>query len=457
MSFRIVRQSKFRHVFGKEVKKEECYDGVRITKNAWDSNFCSVNPKFIAVVVEQQGGGAFLVLNIEDVGRVALNAPKVCGHTSEVLDVKFCPFNDYVIASCSEDCTVKVWEIPQGGLKADLTAPVVDLVGHQRRVGIVEWHPTAENILYSAGFDYMVYGWNVGTGERIVEIACHSDTIYSLSFNWVGDLLCTTSKDKEIRIIDARSGKLVSQGQGHQGTKPTRVVWCGTTNKLFTTGFSKMSERQYGVWDPTNLGEALKIENVDTSSGVLFPFWDEDTQMVYLGGKGDGNIRYFELADTAPYAHFLSEYKSAAPQRGLGVMPKRGMNIGDCEIMRFYKLHPKGFIEPISFTVPRKATTFQDDIFVPTKKDEATMTAAEWLKGANVEPVRVSLAGGYVQPERAKFETSAVVQATKTPDDETPKGEKELLKAYHSMKEEIKQLKAQLATAEIKIRTLESK
>ncbi len=67
MSFRIVRQSKFRHVFGKEVKKEECYDGVRITRNAWDSNFCSVNPKFIAVVVEAQGGGAFLVINIESV------------------------------------------------------------------------------------------------------------------------------------------------------------------------------------------------------------------------------------------------------------------------------------------------------------------------------------------------------------------------------------------------------
>jgi hypothetical protein len=35
---------------------------------------------------------------------------------------------------------------------------VVDLRGHQRRVGIVEWHPTAENILFSAGFDYMVRG-----------------------------------------------------------------------------------------------------------------------------------------------------------------------------------------------------------------------------------------------------------------------------------------------------------
>ena len=38
----------------------------------------------------------------------------------------------------------------------DMTTPVVSLEGHQRRVGVVEWHPTAENILFSAGFDYMV-------------------------------------------------------------------------------------------------------------------------------------------------------------------------------------------------------------------------------------------------------------------------------------------------------------
>ena len=37
-----------------------------------------------------------------------------------------------------------------------MTAPVVTLQGHQRRVGIVEWHPTADNVLLSAGFDYLV-------------------------------------------------------------------------------------------------------------------------------------------------------------------------------------------------------------------------------------------------------------------------------------------------------------
>lgn len=62
-------------------------------------------------------------------------------------------------------------------------------------------------------------------------------------------------------------------------------MWCGELNKLFTTGFSKVSERQYGIWDPANLSSPLKLEMIDTGSGVLFPFFDNDTQVVYVSGK----------------------------------------------------------------------------------------------------------------------------------------------------------------------------
>lgn len=66
-SFRTKHVSKFKHVFGKPAKKEFCYEGIRISKNAWESNFCAVNPKFLAVVLEAQGGGPFLVLPLETV------------------------------------------------------------------------------------------------------------------------------------------------------------------------------------------------------------------------------------------------------------------------------------------------------------------------------------------------------------------------------------------------------
>lgn len=40
---------------------------MNITKNAHDSHFCAVNPKFIAIVTEVAGGGAFIVLPLDAV------------------------------------------------------------------------------------------------------------------------------------------------------------------------------------------------------------------------------------------------------------------------------------------------------------------------------------------------------------------------------------------------------
>lgn len=47
--------------------------------------------------------------------------------------------------------SLQVWEIPDGGLTLPLREPVVTLEGHTKRVGIVAWHPTAQNVLLSAG------------------------------------------------------------------------------------------------------------------------------------------------------------------------------------------------------------------------------------------------------------------------------------------------------------------
>lgn len=41
-----------------------------------------------------------------------MSYPTVCGHTGPVLDIEFCPHNDNIIASGSEDCSVMVAMAP---------------------------------------------------------------------------------------------------------------------------------------------------------------------------------------------------------------------------------------------------------------------------------------------------------------------------------------------------------
>ncbi|XP_009462829.1 PREDICTED: coronin-6 isoform X2 [Nipponia nippon] len=400
MSRRVVRQSKFRHVFGQPVKADQMYEDIRVSKVTWDSSFCAVNPKFVAIIVESGGGGAFIVLPLAKTGRVDKNHPLVTGHTAPVLDIDWCPHNDNVIASASEDTTVMVWQIPDYVPVRNVTEPVVTLEGHSKRVGIISWHPTARNVLLSAGCDNLVILWNVGTGEMLLVLEdMHTDLIYNVGWNRNGSLLVTTCKDKKVRVIDPRKQQVVA-GRGpalspHPPPRPRSVPWLTrVTNR--DGGFGAAAHPPTTALAPQkNFEEPIALQEMDTSNGVLLPFYDPDSSIVYLCGKGDSSIRYFEITDEAPYVHYLNTYSSKEPQRGMGFMPKRGLDVSKCEIARFFKLHERK-CEPIVMTVPRKSDLFQDDLYPDTPGPEPALEADEWLSGKDAEPILISLRDGYV-------------------------------------------------------------
>uniref|UniRef100_A0A3P8VW85 Coronin n=1 Tax=Cynoglossus semilaevis TaxID=244447 RepID=A0A3P8VW85_CYNSE len=364
----VVRQSKFRHVFGQAVKNDQCYDDIRVSRVTWDSSFCAVNPKFVAIIIEASGGGAFFVLPLHKTGRIDKSYPTVCGHTGPVLDIDWCPHNDHVIASGSEDCTVMVWQIPENGLVMPMSDPVVVLEGHSKRVGIITWHPTARNVLLSAGCDNQIIIWNVGTGESMITLDdMHQDVIYNVSWNRNGSLICTSCKDKAIRVIDPRRVEIIAEKEkARGGARPMRAIFLSNGN-ILTTGFSRMSERQLALWN-----------------------------------MGDSSIRYFEITDEQPYVHFLNTFVTKEPQRGMGYMSKRGLDVNKCEIARFYKLHERK-CEPIVMIVPRKSDLFQDDLYPDTAGPEAALEAEEWFEGKNGDPIPISLKNIYVPVKNREF------------------------------------------------------
>jgi coronin-2 len=118
----------------------------------------------------------------------------------------------------------------------------------------------------------------------------------------------------QINDVSAQSVMIFQEMICHSGSKASKVTFLGTSGRLLTTGFSRHSDRQYSIWDQNDLSKPLTTDTIDSSSGVVFPFYDIDTNIVFLAGKGDGNIRYYEITDEAPYIHFLSQFLSGNPQ-----------------------------------------------------------------------------------------------------------------------------------------------
>ncbi|KTF78187.1 hypothetical protein cypCar_00017041 [Cyprinus carpio] len=361
------RSSKFRNVYGKVANREHCFEGIPITKNVHDNHFCAVNNKFLAIVTESAGGGSFVVIPVTQFGRIDPHYPKVCGHQGNVLDIKWNPFHDNIIASCSEDSSVRIWEVPDDGLRRNLTESVLELYGHSRRVGLIEWHPTTSGILFSAGYDYKILIWNLEIGEPVKMIDCHTDVILCMSFNTEGSLLATSCKDKKLRVIEPRSGKVLQQEANFKNHKVNRVVFLGNMKRLLTTGVSRWNTRQIALWDQEDLSMPIIEEEIDGLSGLLFPFYDADTHMLYLAGKGDGKsgtMRYNALRETPTCS--ISWFSPLANRRA-------------------------------------SSETYQEDIYPMTPGTEPALSADEWLSGINRGPVLMSLKEGYNRPNKLVF------------------------------------------------------
>jgi len=447
---RVVRASKYRHVFGQPAKTEECYQNVNATRSAWDSNYIRANPKYFAVCWEAGGGGSLAVIANENQGKLAQgNVPLFAGHKGAVLDLDFHPFNDNLIASVSEDATIMIWGIPEGGPTKTVTEPLQTLHGHKRKVGTANFNPIANNVLATTSTDFTVKIWDIEQGKNIRTVDGHADIIQSIDWNYNGSRLATTCKDKKARIFDPRTESISQEVVAHQGVKGSRVCWM--KDKVLTIGFSKTSEREFNIYDPRKFSEPISHLSIDTSAGVIMPFFDHDTNILFLAGKGDGNIRYYEIVDEAPYFFYLSEFKSATPQRGLAFYPKRSLNVSECEIARALKLTPNK-VEPISFRVPRKSELFHDDLFPDTFSGEPSLSATEWNNGKDAEPKTVSLAPGHVVREKTVQDFTPVVQKV-----EGPQNEKELREAYEKLTTRVAYLEAEIVKRDARIKDLENK
>lgn len=385
-----IRASKYRHIYADPPKAEEKFDNLRLSTATGEQQYIKGNTKYMAVSLAG-GGGPVGVFEHDKPGRMEPNRPVIAGHTSHVYDFDFNPFHENVMCTGSDDTTVKVWGIPEGGLTETMTEPLVDMHGHKKKVTLCQFHPTASNILSTVSADQMIKLWDIEKGSELFSLNEHDNLIQDIAWDYIGKTYATSSKDKHCRIVDPRENRVAATIENaHEGAKSVKLTYLGSRDKLVSVGFTRQSQRQIKMWDPRNIAEPLAMEKIDQAAGVIIPYFDEDTNVLYLAGKGDGNIRFFEVVDAAPFIFKLGEYRSTVAAKGVGFVPKRGLNVLGCETARALKLTSNS-IEPLKFIIPRKSDAFQEDIFPPTFAGVPGCTADQWLDGIDVEAPKRSL------------------------------------------------------------------
>ncbi|XP_064607683.1 coronin-7-like isoform X2 [Liolophura sinensis] len=386
------KASKFKNAAPKFPKKEDIITGISAQRILQSSgNHIKASCLYMVFNQDSGTGGSLGVLPLNSSGR-QYDIPRLEAHSESVTDFDFSPFDDSVLVTGSSDLTVKLWTLPDdpSELKeADLSRSTGQLPPQSRRIENLLWHPCAEGILaLSAGHSLKVY--DVNRGEEVADMSEFGDQIQSISWRGSGALLASSCKDRQVRIIDPRANSIVQQCEGHEGIKDCRVIWLGDRDQLLSTGFDNMRSREVFLWDCRHLTSPTKTFTLDSSTGTIMPFYDPDTNMVFLISKADSILKFWELSDKDP---FLSESGTDRTEqiKGCTMVPKRALDVMSGEANRLLLLN-KASIQQASYIVPRKSyRDFHADIFPDTNSLEPSMTADEWLAGANTPVRKVSL------------------------------------------------------------------
>lgn len=135
------------------------------------------------------------------------------------------------------------------------------------------------------------------------------------------------------------------------------------------------------VWDARNFSTPLIKRRLDDYSGVPFTYFDEEHKVVFVAGKGESAISYFQYSPESPnLIDYLGSFKGRAPQKGFSFLPKKCCDLMVNEVTKGVRL-TVNTVEYVSFKVPRKSANFQEDLFPPVRSSEPAMKYEDYHSG----------------------------------------------------------------------------
>uniref|UniRef100_A0A8B9SBS2 Coronin n=1 Tax=Apteryx owenii TaxID=8824 RepID=A0A8B9SBS2_APTOW len=397
--------SRFRHAQGTVLHRDSHITnlkGLSLTTPGECDGFCANHQRVALPLLS--AGGQIAVLELSKPGRLPDTAIPTIQNGTAVADLSWDPFDARRLAVAGEDAKIRLWRIPEGGLRDTLQEPEAVLRGHTEKIYSIRFHPVAADILVSSSYDMTVRIWELGAGQEVLCLRGHTDQIFSLAWSPDGKKLATVSKDGKLRLYDPRrSPEPEQEGPGPEGSRGARLVWVCGGDYLLVSGFDSRSERRILLYQARDLPAGpLAVLGIDVAPSTLLPFYDEDTSVVFLTGKGDTRVFLYEVTPAPPHFLECNSFTSSDPHKGFLFLRKTECNVREVEFARALRLGQSA-LEPVAFRVPRvKKEYFQDDIYPPTRMWwEPALGASTWLAGADGQQRHISLRPADMTPAQA--------------------------------------------------------
>jgi WD40 repeat protein len=228
------------------------------------------------------------------------------GHSSWVQSVSFSA-NRELLSSGSRDHTVRVWDWRTGEC-------LHTLQGHTHRVKSVTFSPQ-ENLLASSSDDHTIKLWDAATGQCLQTLAGHTDSVLSVAFSPDGSLMASGSADRTIRLWNVQTEQCLYTLQGH--THRIRSVGFSPDGQILASGGDDQTVR---LWNAAN-GNHLRTLLGHTRTIWSIAFNPRDFMLA--SGSEDETIRLWDIHT----GDCLRGLRMARPYEGMNIKGAIGLTL----------------------------------------------------------------------------------------------------------------------------------
>ncbi|MGB4974076.1 MAG: caspase family protein [Cyclobacteriaceae bacterium] len=182
------------------------------------------------------------------------------GHGLQINDIEYSP-DGTKIATCSEDFTIKIWEIATG-------KEMTTMFGHTKAVNDLAFAPDSKTLV-SVGDDNKVIIWEVESGKSLKVISDHKNKVLGVDYSLKGDYFATCGMDKVVLLHNVASGKIKELYEFNSEVNRVKFLNSGDylyaeTDKLLSkNAFFSIPQGKMVTWIPGGGATSISFDSED--------------------------------------------------------------------------------------------------------------------------------------------------------------------------------------------------